>query len=123
MKPNAIELIFALHQHDRIPGISKLPGLWERKLDEQWTIWINGHMKPLAAGSTGAKMMVRPGDCYVEFNGWPWGSFSVIRGDGIVGAGGLANYDTFCEALNAAIQSPEKPWERKPDAGAPGEED
>ena len=103
-EPNAIELILALHEHDKTAPIGKLPGLWERKLDERWTIWVNGHLEPLPAGD-GAQMMVHPGDCYVEYNGWPAGSFSIIHpGQGMIAAGAKANYHTFCEAIEKALK-------------------
>lgn len=105
---DARELIFELHKRDGIPGIGKLPGLWERKLDERWTIWVNGHTEPLPAGSLdGAKMQVLPGDCYVEYNGWPAGSFSLINGQGMIAAGSGANYQTFCAALRDAAAAKE----------------
>lgn len=100
---DARELIFELHKRDGIPGLAMLPGLWERKLDEQWTIWINGHMEPVAR--PGNHEPIPPGDVYVEFNGWPAGLFSLIDGEGVVAAGAAANYGTFCAALQAAIDA------------------
>lgn len=101
---DARELILELHKRDGVPGLAKLPGLWERKLDDEWTIWVNGQLTPLPAGALdGAKMHVRPGDCYVEYNGWPAGNFSLITGEGIIAVGGGANYQTFCDALRQAI--------------------
>jgi hypothetical protein len=106
MDSDARELIFALHKRDGIAGIGKLPGLWERKLNERWTMWVNGHMEPLPGGALpGAQMQVRPGDCYVEYNGWPAGSFSLITGEGMIAAGAAANYETFCAALREAIEA------------------
>ena len=107
MEQDARELIFALHEHDGTAPISKLPGLWNRKLNQQWETWINGHMEPLTAESPDGcgGMKVQPGDCYVEFNGWPAGSFSVITGEGIIAAGAAGNYETFCDALREAASS------------------
>jgi hypothetical protein len=98
---NAVQLILALHKHDRAPAISKLPGLWQRKLNEAWTIWVNGKPNPLR---TESGMEVLPGDCYIEFNAWPAGSFNLISGEGIIASGSLANYHSFCDALREAAQ-------------------
>jgi hypothetical protein len=103
---DARELIFQLHKLDGIPGIGQLPGLWERKLNERWTFWINGHMEALKGGPR-KDIPVQPGDCYVEYNGWPAGSFSLIHGDGIIAAGSRANYQTFCAALRDAVAAKE----------------
>jgi hypothetical protein len=43
---DAIELILELHKADGTEPISRLPGLWHRRLDDQWEFWINGHMEP-----------------------------------------------------------------------------
>ena len=103
---NAIDLICDLHKHDGVIPIGKMTDLWHRKLDDRWAIWVNGQMKPVETkptdGSPGGHP-VEPGDCYVEFNGWPAGLFSMITGEGTIAAGGLANYQTFCGALKAAM--------------------
>ena len=99
---DARELIFELHKRDGGPGLSKLPGLWERKLNDRWTIWINGLMEELTPRP--GMCPIGPGEVYVEFNGWPAGLFSLITGEGEIAAGGLANYDTFCTALQSAIE-------------------
>jgi hypothetical protein len=106
---NAIRLILDLHKHDGADPVSKLPGLWERKLDDRWTFWVNGHMEPLPVPhDAGApEMRVLPGECYVEYNGWPAATFSITcPGDGIFAAGSAANYHTFCAALETALLSP-----------------
>ncbi len=100
---DARALIFALHKHDGGPPVSKLPGLWYRRLDDQWEIWVNGHLEPLAlARKDGVQFTVQPGDCYVEYNGWPAGSLSLVHGFGIIAAGDGANIGTFCAALRKA---------------------
>ncbi len=104
---DARELICELHQKDGAVPISKLPGLWYRKLNETWSIWVNGHMETSlhAESKDGCGMEVEPGDVYVEYNGWPAGTFSLITGEGIIAAGEGANYRTFCDALREAIGS------------------
>lgn len=102
---NARMLIFALHKHDGVPGVAKLPGLWYRKLPSNWEMWVNGHMEPLV---TTNGVTVHPGDCFAECNGWPAGSFSLIHGEG-----GFVNnsYPAFCEALREAANGQNKPEE------------
>jgi hypothetical protein len=95
-----LELIFALHKHDGTPGIGRLPGLWHRKIDERWTLWANGQLKPVELRDG---FMIQPGDCYIEFNGWPAGSLSLITGEGILAAGTAANMLEFCAALRSAV--------------------
>ncbi len=97
---NAVKLICELHKADGAVPIGRMKELWYRKLDDHWQFWINGQIKDMPNEDG---VPVSPGDVYVKFNGWPAGSFSMITGDGILAAGTLANYDTFCEALRAAI--------------------
>lgn len=101
---DALELIFQLHQRDGVLPVGKMPGLWERRLDDRWTFWINGQLEPVR---TPTDFNLRPGECYVEFNGWPAGILSMITGEGYIAAGSLANYQTFCEALRRAIAEPQ----------------
>lgn len=103
---NAVELILAIHRQDNAPSLNILPGLWKRVVDEHWTFWVNGHREARAIedsllGSQGAR--VNPYDCWVEFNGWPAGSFSLPTGEGVIAAGQAANYETFCEALRRVL--------------------
>ena len=95
-------LICELHKKDGGPPIAKIPGLWNRKVDKRWEIWINGHMEPQKMDG---QITIAPGEVYVEFNGWPAGSFSMIHGDGILAAGAAANYRTFCAALRKAVNA------------------
>ncbi len=97
---NFVMLICELRKHDGTPPISTLPGLWYRRLDERWEFWVNGHLQPQ---QTEEGTPVGPGDCYVKFNGWPAGIFSLISGEGILAAGQIANQDTFSEALRGAL--------------------
>ena len=98
---DAIELILKLHKADGTEPISRVPGLWHHRLDDQWEFWINGHMEPQGGEEIAQKLA--PGECYVKFNGWPAGLFSIITGDGVIAAGEIANYEAFCAALRGAI--------------------
>lgn len=95
-----IELICEVHKHDGTTPIGKLTGLWHRKLNEQWEFWVNGQMKPL---SVRGDAKVGPGDCYVEYNGWPFALFSMIHGDGLIGIGQCANADEFEAILRGVL--------------------
>lgn len=99
------ELIFQIAKNDGVVPLNSLPGLWKRKIDDWWTIWINAHKKPLAISDEQHKtggIEVPPFDCYVEFEGWPCGSFSLATGQCCFSAGPAASFETFCEALKAA---------------------
>ena len=104
MPKDAVQLILDLWKHDGIEPLSKLPGLWERKLDDRWTLWVNGHGDAMPTKPDGG-FKLEPYCVYVEFNGWPWGNFA-ITGQGCIGAGALANYETFCDALRRACAQP-----------------
>lgn len=80
-------------------SISKKPGLWVQKLDENWTITVNPHMEPL---ETEGGTTVQPGDCYVEYGGLPAGIFNFI--DGAFAAGWALNEQEFRSALKAAAE-------------------
>jgi len=100
---NAVKLICDLHAKDGIPGIGKLPEPWKRVINSQWVMWVNGQMttQKVAEG-----FPLEPGGVYVEYNGFPAGSFNMIHRDGdeaIMAAGEAANYSTFCDALEEAI--------------------
>ena len=76
--------------------IDQLPGLWESKIDDQWTIKCNGHTKDMEGV---------PAFCWsVEFNGWPAGIMS-IRGEGVLCAGDLGNEDNLRKAIQNKMQN------------------
>lgn len=102
-EPDVIELILALHKKDGTRPISKIPGLWYRKVDRQWEFWVNGHMKPQAPAD-GSTQKINPGDCFVKYNGWPAGIFSLITGEGVLCAGTMGNYENFRKALKEALK-------------------
>lgn len=96
---SSIQLILDLHKADGAIPVGEMDGLWNRKLSDEWEIWVNGQLGTM---KTPEGVDVGPGDCYVEFNGWPTGIFSLITGEGEIAAGSIANYDTFCLALREA---------------------
>jgi len=81
-----------------VTNIKDLPGCWEHKIDEHWSIAINGNS---AAKKTSKGIEVMPYHCYVEFNGWPAGVISAFGG--IFCAGSLANEDTFIKAIQQSL--------------------
>ena len=94
---DARDLIFKLH---KASGETPIGGrVWYRRLNEQWEMWVNGNMKPATVEGN----EIQAGDVYMQFNGWPAGIWNIIRGDGVIAAGGAANYDSFCAALSTAI--------------------
>lgn len=87
------DLGYALGARD----INKIPGCWEVQVDERWRIAVNAHDEELQS-LTGARVL--PGSVYVEYNGWPAGSFTAAGG--IIAAGEGANEHTLVAALEAA---------------------
>lgn len=84
--------------------ICKMPGCWEQKVDEHWTIAVNGHHElKIAEKSLSCKTEVPPFHCYVEFNGFPAGLISPYNG--VICAGSIANEDSFISALEKAEQN------------------
>lgn len=86
-----------------VSPINKLPGLWEVELDERWRIWVNAKTEKL---KTARGVEVMPFHCYVEFNGWPAGTFSPYGG--VIAAGSVANEEALLVALRAKIASASK---------------
>jgi hypothetical protein len=85
-----------------VKEINKLDGCWECQVDEQWHVAVNGHPYVQQVQRDGAGWSIDPFHCYVEFNGWPAGSFHPHGG--WIGAGGLANEEAFIEALQRATE-------------------
>ena len=81
-----------------VSRIDKIPGCWEVDVDGRWWVAVNGHREPTKCSR--ASTPLEPFEAYVEFNGWPAGGLTPAGG--WIAAGGVANEDTFIEALKAA---------------------
>lgn len=81
-----------------VRNLNQLPGCWEHQIDDHWWVAVNALKQPVecSRGYT-----VQPYDCFVEYNGFPAGSFNPYGG--ILAAGEAANERTFIEAIKAAI--------------------
>lgn len=109
-----VSLVFALivdlGNKSGASPITKFDGCWEKQIDTQWWIAVNGHKAPVKC-SHGAE--VPPVHCYIEYNGWPAGLLNPF--EGTLAAGECANEDTFVEALKAAgAEAPEETAAQKP---------
>lgn len=102
--PVVFEKILSLTAALKVEGISALPGAWIHQVDEVWGIAINPHDGPVSIPADGHKFgaTVPPFSVFVWFNGWPAGI--VDASGGVIAAGVSANEDTFCTALDNAIQ-------------------
>lgn len=87
-------LIVQLAEKDGANPVSKFPGLWERKVNDQWEIKVNGHEEEIKG--------VPPFTCAVFYNGWPAGMLDPFGG--LIAAGTEANEETFAQALQEAIK-------------------
>ena len=92
-----IILIAELAEKDGIIPLSKFPGVWERKIDEHWTVIGNGHNEPKEYRNS----KVAPFTFHIYFNGWPAGV--IDPGGGVICAGAIANEETFCKALEKTL--------------------
>lgn len=79
--------------------LNQYEGCWESRVDERWTISLNGHNVPVADSAGG---LVPEFSCAIGFNGWPAGIIDPF-GNGLIAAGALANEDAFIEALQRAV--------------------
>ena len=77
-----------------VSHINKLPGLWECKIDEKWSVKVNGHAETVEN--------LPPYRCLVEYNGWPAGVVSPF--DGVIAAGVDANEDALIKAIRKKIK-------------------
>ena len=87
--------------------LTRWPNGWEHQIDDEWRIIVNGSGQWLRFKSDKEPLGVdiEPFGCYVEYNGWPAGMFNPVAG--ILAAGEAANEDTFCAAVEAAINREE----------------
>lgn len=88
-----VELLMEYAVRHGAKDLNKLPGLWETKVDETWTIKCNGHDTEIDG--------VPPFCWYIEYNGWPAGVLSAFHGDGVLAAGEGGNE----QSLRTALQS------------------
>lgn len=91
-------LVAQLAEHDHVRAF-EIPGCWERKLDQRWTIALNAHGTDQEYGD----VTVPPFNAYLVYNGWPAGFVDPFGG--VMAAGAAANEDTLIEALKVAIAS------------------
>lgn len=93
--------IGALHKARGGQPLCRVPGLHHMVIDDQWQLWLNGHREPLPLPHLPGTP-VAPFNCYVEFNGFPAGSFSSFGG--LLAAGEAANEETLLAALRRATR-------------------
>ena len=65
MIAEAFDLIDSLAKLDGAAPMNRHEGAWERKLDDQWTIAVNGHPAPVRWNG----VEIPSYHCFVEFNG------------------------------------------------------
>lgn len=81
---------------DGAAPLNRLPGCWEKQLDERWWIAANGHKEPKTADG----FDVPPFSVVVKFNGWPFGV--IDPHGGCIGHGEMANAGALVEAIEKA---------------------
>jgi len=78
--------------------MTRWPAGWTCKVDEHWTITLNGNETPLHRDDGVA---IPPFHCFAEFNGWPAGLFSPFGG--LIAAGVAANEEALMAAIRARL--------------------
>lgn len=87
-------------------GVSNLKDVWIHKIDERWTIALNGGDEATEVDpGLSMKATVDPINVAVWFNGWLCASLSPF--EGIFFSGSAANEDTFIAALDVALANQE----------------
>ena len=98
---NKVNVIFDLAAQiaDKEGGVplNKHNGCWVKKLDEHWTIAINGHGEPKKYNNCD----IPPYTMYVEFNGFPAGIVDPFGG--VMATGELANEDALIAILKSVL--------------------
>ena len=100
----AFALIMRLAEKDKVKAINKLDGCWERRIDDNWQISLNGHPHTVL---NSRDMEVLGFSCLIEFNGFPAGMLDPAGG--IIAAGQAANEDTFIEAIERILDEKNNP--------------
>lgn len=85
---------------DGVVPLNKHEGLWRCTVDGRWVFWVNGHREPISVN----EIKVLPYQVYVEYNGWPAGSFDPHAG--VIAAGEAANVFTFRDAMRKRADTP-----------------
>ena len=107
-KKRIFVLLADLALRDRIGPMNKLPGLWERGLDDAWEIAVNGHHVTLQTAQTHNRMgcQVKPFTCAVFYHGWLAGLLNPYGGVIAAGPDDGANEANFIAALEKAAETP-----------------
>lgn len=93
-----IELAEALGVHD----INLLPGAWEMKIDDEWTVAVNGHGQSIYAKPDGCQVgfTINPYSAAIWHKGWVIGEIGVVDGVFIV----KGAEDRFINAVRSRIE-------------------
>lgn len=82
-------------------GVIPIKTMWEKKLDEHWTIVVNGENITHYNG-----LEIPPYHIYVEFNGLPAGLINFFEGS--IANGKDANIKSFVKALKKTLKEGER---------------
>ena len=93
----ALVRIAELAAKDGAVPINGLPGCWERVIDGDWTVAVNGHPEAVKHGD----VTVPPFEAYVTFRGWPAGFVGPFGG--VLAAGSAGNEDALIAAIERLL--------------------
>ena len=92
-----------LAEHDGVAPINALPGCWERRVNANWTIAVNGQPEARESEPAGCmKVTLKPYHAAAWWNGWLAGIMTPF--DGCIAAHpNGANELSLLAALNSAL--------------------
>lgn len=97
-----MEPILKLMQAHGLTAINQLPGAAEVRIDEQYHLAVNGHDVDIQVQPPEAMVTILPPYHFaVWYNGWVAGIFDPFGGS--FAAGGAANEELFCAAIEKHI--------------------
>ena len=98
-----IESILIVANALGIRDIAEMPGAWVHKIDDAWTIAVNGQDTTVSVEPDGCMAIgLEPFEFVVWFNGWLAGTMKPPD-HGIFAAGTCANTQEFAEATDRFI--------------------
>ena len=98
-----IESILILADALAVRDIAEMPGAWIYKVDDAWTVAVNGQTDVVTVEPNGCMSLdLAPFDFAVFFNGWLAGIMSP-NSDGVFASGTGANPQEFAEAVDRLV--------------------
>lgn len=103
-KKHPVECILDLAEALGVKDISSLPGAWVYRVDDTWTVAVNGQDTTVSVKPEGCMSVnMEPFEFFVWFDGWLAG-IMLPGGNGEFAEGTLANQEEFDRAITKGIR-------------------